>query len=156
MKPVRTAAIAGLVLAVFGLPVAAYALTGSDDPSTPTTTHASSPADDDDATESAEPTEADETDEPGDDATGSGHADDSSAAGRAHAAAMKAWAQCVAKAAGQKKTAPRTGPPKLACGDKPMPPGLAKHLADHTGPYAAGKGGPGKSAHAKKHARPTS
>jgi hypothetical protein len=53
---------------------------------------------------------------------------------------MKAWAHCVAEAASGQKSGERSGPPKDACGDKPMGPGRARHLADHTGPFAPGHG----------------
>jgi hypothetical protein len=61
--------------------------------------------------------------------TGTEQAAAASAAGRAHAEAMRAWAQCVAEAASGPKTVGAPVPPKLACGEKPMGPGRARHLA---------------------------
>jgi hypothetical protein len=151
MKPVRTAVLAAVVLAAFGLPATAYALAAADDDTATTpasTPHPKAPA----GTEAAEP-----DDDAGEDASedaGEDKADDASAAGRAHAEAMKAWAHCVAEAASGPKTGARTGPPKLACGDKPMAPGLAKHLAAGTGPFAPGKHHAQKQkAHGKAHGR---
>jgi hypothetical protein len=56
------------------------------------------------------------------------HGADASAPGRAHADAMRAWARCVAAAASNADKAPV--PPKTSCGDKPAPPGRAKHDRD--------------------------
>jgi hypothetical protein len=66
---------------------------------------------------------------------------DPSSAGRAHADAMTAWARCVAAAASGPKADVAPVPPKTACGDKPAPPGWAKHGRD---------GSPGNSGHAMK------
>ena len=149
MKPVRAAAVTGLVLAVFALPVTAYALAGTDDdPGTPpATAHTKHPK----ATAPADPAETEESDEAGD--AGTEGPDAHSAAGRAHAEAMKTWARCVAESASGPKTGIRTGPPKLACGDKPMGPGRAKHLAAGTGPFAPGRGATQKQKHATQHGR---
>jgi hypothetical protein len=66
---------------------------------------------------------------------------DASAAGRAHADAMRTWARCVAAAARGPKADGAPVPPTTACGDKPAPPGWAKHGRD---------GSPGNSGHAMK------
>jgi hypothetical protein len=147
MKSVRTVGLAGLVLAAAALPVTAYALSSSDGPGTPPATvqpaadDASEPADPEDTAEA--PATA-ETDAP--DAAETGQPNPASTAGRDHAAAMKAWARCVAEAASGPKTAGSPRPPKLACGEKPMGPGRAKHLA-------AGGVTPGSSGHPKTHGK---
>lgn len=131
MTLVRTAGVAGLVLAAGALPVAAFALTSADDPhgppaGVPGAVHAT-------ASHPAEPDEtADEATEPDD--TGTGEPNPASAAGRAHAEAMKAWARCVAEAAGGPKTDGKPMPPKVACGEKPVAPGRARHLAGSEAP----------------------
>jgi hypothetical protein len=127
MKLISAAAVAGLVVAAAAAPVAALTLTdGPDHPAgvSPLAVHSTADAEpeeseaSDDATEPAEP-----------DNTGTEQAAAASAAGRAHAEAMKVWARCVADAASGPKAAGAPVPPKLACGDKPMGPGRAKHLA---------------------------
>ena len=143
MQPARAATLAGLVLAAFALPVTAYALDGTDDTGTPAAppSHSKKP----------KPTEPAKTAAPDDDATEDG--DDPSAAGRAHADAMKAWAHCVAEAASGPKAEGSPRPPKLACGDKPVGPGRAKHLAGAAeGATPPGPGHPhGKSKAHKPH-----
>lgn len=62
---------------------------------------------------------------------------DSAALGQAHAAAMQAWAQCVGDAASGQKTMTSQTPPKLACGEKPTAPGVAKQLTQQTAPTAS-------------------
>ena len=133
MRPTRTVALAGLVLVAVVAPVGAFALTAAPDHQ-PGTSPAAAPHADD--TQGVDP----ESDEPGDEPTeASEPADDPTdtstpapasapgAAGRAHAEAMQAWAHCVAAAASGPKTGVRSGPPKLACGDKPVGPGRAAH-----------------------------
>jgi len=121
----RGTTLAALVLAALAAPVTAFALSSGTDghqahPSTPAATHTVAPEADDetDETEGAEPQDAE-----------SGTPNPASAPGRAHAEAMKAWAHCVAEAASGPKTTTSPIPPKTACGDKPMAPGRAKHLA---------------------------
>jgi hypothetical protein len=139
MMLTRTAALAALVLVAAAAPAGAYVLADSTGaPGTHASPHAGKAHKD-----KHDPKHA-SSKEPGDD-SGADHAGDSSADGRAHAQAMKAWAHCVAEAASGPRTGEHAGPPKVACGEKPMPPGLAKHEADGTGPFAAGKGGPGRS-----------
>jgi len=140
MQPARAATLAGLVLAAFALPVTAYALDGTDDTGTPAAPLAHS--------KKPKPTESAKTAAPDDDATEDG--DDSSAAGRAHAEAMKAWARCVAEAASGPKAAGSPRPPKLACGEKPMGPGRAKHLAGSGAPEAT-PSAPGNSGNHEPH-----
>ena len=145
MRLVRTTSLAGLALAALALPVTAYALSSSDGPGTPSASaHASDPAEPDDT---AEPQDTEETDAP--DAPDSGQPNPASTAGRDHAAAMKAWARCVAQAASGPKAPGSPRPPKLACGEKPMGPGRAKHLA------ASGGAAPGHSGQQPKtHKKP--
>jgi hypothetical protein len=128
MKLISAAGIAGLVIAAAAAPVAALTVSGAtDDPSdaSPLAAHATSDADPDDSTE---PEDADEPAGPAH-PTGTEQAAAASAAGRAHAEAMKVWARCVADAASGPKDAAAPVPPKLACGEKPMGPGRARHLA---------------------------
>jgi hypothetical protein len=133
----RTAALAALVLVAAGAPAGAYVL--SDSAGSPGAAHASPhPGNAHHAKQHGQGADSDES---GDDETGSEHADEASAAGRAHAEAMKTWSRCVAEAASGPKTGEHTGPPKDACGVKPMPPGLARHQAAGTGPSAPGKAG---------------
>jgi len=130
MTPTRSVALAGLVLVAVVAPVSAFALTAAPDhhPGTPSAT-ASHPGD----TQSVDPRSdapGTEPTEPADDPTDSSSpapASAAGAAGRAHAVAMQAWARCVSQAAGRPKTTRPPGPPKLACGDKPMGPGRAAH-----------------------------
>jgi hypothetical protein len=149
MRPTRGITLAALVLVAVIAPASAFALTAGDDPGTPPTAAAHPGADDqaddlgdDDATEPAD-SDSDAAEGTG----GTGQAAAASAAGRAHAAAMKAWAHCVAEAASGPKTGERTGPPKLACGEKPVGPGRAAHAPDAAGNPPAGRSGvaPGKS-----------
>lgn len=119
MTPARGSVLAGLVLVALAAPAAVFAVASADDDGdrpAPATAHSTKHGHHD---KSAGP----------EDTTGSEHADDASAVGRAHAAAMKAWARCVAEAASGPKAGERTGPPKDACGDKPVGPGRAKHDA---------------------------
>lgn len=58
----------------------------------------------------------------------------SAALGQAHTAAMQAWAQCVGDAGSGQKTMTSQTPPKLACGEKPMAPGVATQLTQQTAP----------------------
>src|SRR4051794_35589272 len=152
MRPTRSATLAGLVLVAVVAPAGAFALAAGDDPAAAPTafTHPSaSPGADDETDDAAtEPAETESADTGGiDDAAQAAAA---SAAGRAHAAAMKAWAHCVSEAASGPKTGDRTGPPKAACGAKPVGPGRAEHAPDATGtPPATGKGH-GKG-HGKRH-----
>jgi hypothetical protein len=133
MKLSRPVALAALVFVAVAAPVGAFALSGDDG-------NAGS------AHHSAHAAGSDKADKAGhgaakqDHGPGREHADEASAAGRAHAEAMKTWARCVAAAASGPKTGEHAAPPKDACGDKPMAPGLAKHLAGQTGPFAPGKG----------------
>lgn len=84
-----------------------------------------------------------------------GHHDDKTASdekgdhgpGRAHAQAMQRWAHCVADAAA-KKPADKSVRPKDACGDKPLPPGLA-HGHGHGHPQDGGPHGH-RGGHPKK------
>ena len=145
----RTAALAALVLVAAAAPAGAYVL--SDAADTPGGSHASPHAGK--AHHDKQHAEGADSDEAGGDDSGE-HADDASAAGRAHAEAMKAWAHCVAAAASGPMAGERCGPPKDACGEKPMPPGLAQHQRAHTGPFAPGKGGAQeKGAHGSAHGR---
>lgn len=141
----RAGTLAALVLAALAAPVTAVALASgpggpSPHPSSPASTHAAEPEDD-----------ASDAPEPKDQETGTPNAH--SAAGRAHAAAMKAWAHCVADAASGPKSTDQKMPPKLACGEKPLGPGRAKHQAagstspGHSGDHPRGRG------HAKKSGR---
>lgn len=131
----RTAALAALVLVAAAAPAGAYVL--SDSPGASGTSRHAAQADHDKQHKTGKPDKADDQAED----QGTEHADEHAAAGQAHADAMKAWAHCVADAASGPKTGEHTGPPKIACGDKPMAPGLAKHLAAGTGPFAPGKAG---------------
>ena len=126
MRPTRTVALAGLVLVAVVAPISAFALTAAPDhhPGTPPGPHASDAQGVDPGDDPTEPTE------PADDPTDTSApapASAAGAAGRAHARAMQAWAHCVAAAASGPKTGVRSGPPKLACGDKPVGPGRAAH-----------------------------
>ena len=132
MKLTRTTALVVLLFLAVAAPVAAFAL-ADDDGDTGTSNHAIHPKKADHGTSHAKGARPDH-------ATGQERADDASGPGRAHAEAMKAWAHCVAEAASGEKSGEHTGPPKDACGDKPMGPGRARHLADHTGPFAPGHG----------------
>ena len=117
MKPSRGSALAALVLVAIAAPVTAYAVAGDDgDDSGRPAGHGSAKTHD-------KPDGAAH-------ATGKERADEASAAGRAHAEAMKAWARCVADAASGAKADDAARPPKLTCGDKPVPPGRAKHATD--------------------------
>lgn len=130
MRPTRGASLAALVLVAVAAPVAAFSLAGdADDAGTPSPS-AVSPGNSDHAKAKGKPSESTEPESE----DGSGQAAESSAAGRAHAAAMKEWARCVADAASGPKAPDAPRPPKLACGEKPMGPGKAKHLegADDT------------------------
>ena len=122
MRPTRGSVLAGLVFVAAAAPVAAFAVASGDDGDQPVSKSAHARSHD--------------KGEKADDAAGAEHADAASAPGRAHAAAMKAWARCVADAASGQKSATPAGPPKDACGDKPVGPGRAKH---------AGDGAPGRS-----------
>lgn len=128
MKPSRGTALAALVLVAVAAPFTAYAVSAGNDDARPSG-HAFGHAKHGDK-EKADKDKADKdkSDKPGH-ATGRDRAEEASAPGRAHADAMKAWAQCVAEAASGPKADDATTPPKEACGDKPMPPGLAKHAA---------------------------
>jgi hypothetical protein len=166
MKIVSAAGLAGLVLAAGALPVTAYALSAAEDPTPPpavtqhgdTTDDPESDATESDATESEAPdTEAPETDSPETD----GQPNPASTPGREHAAAMQAWAHCVGEAASGPKAPGQTMPPKLACGDKPIAPGRAKHqppvapdtsVAPDRGPAKA-KGHGKARGHAKGHGK---
>ena len=131
MRPTRTVALAGLVLVAVVAPISAFALTAAPDhhPGTPpgpqaSDTHAVGPETDEPGDEPSEAVE------PADDPTDSSSpapASAAGAAGRAHAVSMQAWAHCVAAAASGPKTGVRSGPAKLACGDKPVGPGRAAH-----------------------------
>lgn len=134
VKPSRGASLAALVLIAVAAPVAAYSL--ADDSGAPSPASVS-PGNSDHPHGRAKPPKAAEpetTDE-------AGQAAESSAAGRAHAAAMKEWARCVADAASGPKAEGAPRPPKLACDEKPMGPGRAKHLAASTDTDAPGKSG---------------
>lgn len=127
MRPTRGASLAALVLVAVAAPVAAYSLAG--DAGTPSPASVS-PGNSDLAPgqdKAKPPTDVDS--EPIDEA---GEPAEASTAGRAHAEAMKEWARCVAEAASGPKAEDAPRPPKLACGDKPMGPGKAKHLAGAT------------------------
>lgn len=130
MKVSRTTALAALVFVAVAVPVGAFALAG-DDSGPETSQHANHPGKAKHDKDKAEHKER---------GKGSDRADDASGPGRAHAEAMKKWARCVADAASGPKSGEQTGPPKAQCGDKPMPPGLARHLSAGTGPFAPGKG----------------
>jgi hypothetical protein len=138
MQPARASAVAAVVFASVGLLGGAAALTyaGHD-----TSQGASTAAAHGHHQDKHEGTQQDKQDKQ--DKADRRGGDDASAAGRAHADAMKAWARCVAAAASGPKAADASTPPKTACGDKPTPPGRAKHAAD--------SGGPGTSGH---HQRP--
>jgi hypothetical protein len=141
MKLTRTTALVVLLFLAIAAPAAAFAL-ADDDGDTGASHHATHPG----TAKHDEKPGDDDADEP-DHATAQEQADDASGPGRAHAEAMKGWAHCVAEAASGPKTGDRTGPPKDACGDKPMGPGLARHLADHSGPFAPGHGQDKQKAH---------
>jgi hypothetical protein len=139
MKLISAAAVAGLVVAAAAAPVAALTLTnGPDHPAdvSPLAAHSTADAEPEESEASEDASEPAGPDHP----TGTEQAAAASAAGRAHAEAMKVWAHCVAEAASGPKTAGAPVPPKLACGDKPMGPGRARHLAqlpDQATPDAA-------------------
>lgn len=153
MQVSRTTALAALVFVAVAVPVGAYALAGDD--SGPDTsrhaTHAANAKHDKDHDKD----KAEGKSNAGHDGRGKGsdRADDASGPGRAHADAMRKWAHCVAEAAGGQKSGEQTGPPKDQCGDKPMPPGLAKRLSAGTEPFAPGSGRDQK-AHPNSHAYP--
>lgn len=132
MRPTRGASLAALVLVAVAAPVAAYSL--ADDSGAPAPASVSPGNSDHAKGKNKAPKDA----EPGDD---SGQAADASAAGQAHAEAMKEWARCVAEAASGPKAQDAPRPPKLACGEKPMGPGKAKHLAGVDDADAPGKSG---------------
>ena len=129
MKLTRGTALAALLLVALAAPVAAYSLSDdggdADEPTAAVT-----------KTKSAKPDKPDKAEHK----KGTHRADEASAAGRAHAEAMRAWAQCVAEAARGPKADDAPTPPKLACGDKPLGPGRAKHLAANGG-VAPGRSG---------------
>jgi hypothetical protein len=126
MKPTRATVLAGLVLVAGAAPVTAYAVAGgSNDAGSSHSSVGHQKVHD----QAAKP----------DHATGQDRADEASAPGQAHAEAMKAWAHCVADAASGPKTGERTGPPKDACGDKPVGPGRAKHADDDAKPGKSGE-----------------
>jgi len=133
MRPTRTVALAGLVLVAVVAPVGAFALTAAPDhhPGTPPAVVPHADDSQGDGPQSDEPgDDPTEPAEPADDPTDTSSpapASAAGAAGRAHALAMQAWAHCVAAAASGPKTGVRSGPPKLACGDKPVGPGRAAH-----------------------------
>jgi hypothetical protein len=129
MKLTRTTALAALLFVAVAAPAGAFALAGDDGDSG--TSHHATHHEEAKHDKAAKPKHT----------TGEEHADEASAPGRAHAEAMKAWAHCVADAASGPKTGEHTGPPKDACGDKPVGPGRAKHesAAPSHGP-PAGKG----------------
>jgi hypothetical protein len=131
MKLTRTTALVVLLFLAVAAPVTAFAL--ADDGDAGTSNHATHPGNSDHGRSHDKGAKPDH-------ATGQESADDASGPGRAHAEAMKAWAHCVAEAASGQKSGEHSGPPKDACGDKPMGPGRARHLADHTGPFAPGHG----------------
>ena len=136
MKLTRTTALAALLFVALAAPAAAFAL-ADDDPGT--AHHAKH---DKSGHEKAKGDKAPKSEH----ATGEDRADEASAPGRAHAEAMKAWAQCVGEAASGQKTEEQSGPPKDACGDKPVSPGRAKHEADRPTPPGLSKDHPrGKS-----------
>jgi hypothetical protein len=128
MQLSRTSALAALLFVALAAPAGAYALAG-DDGDSGTAHHATKQ---DGAKQ--------DKDDKADHSPGVEHADEASGPGRAHAEAMRKWAHCVADAASGPKAGERTGPPKERCGEKPMAPGLARHLAAGTGPFAADKG----------------
>jgi hypothetical protein len=138
MNTVRAAGLAGLALVATALPVAAYALTeGAGPTSSPRVRPAALDATDRAEPEPAEPAEVEAVDDEAAEPAGPGHPGQ---AGRAHAAAMKAWARCVADAASGPRAPGSTTPPKLACPDKPLGPGRARH-AGATGPGKSGQHG---------------
>lgn len=118
MRPTRGTILAAALVVTLAAPAATYAVASADD-SRP----AAHKAKHDDHGKPQHP-------------TGTEHAADASTPGRAHAAAMRAWAHCVAEAASGPKSGDHSGPPKDACGDKPVAPGRAKH---------AGAEAPGRS-----------
>lgn len=134
MRPTRGASLAALVLVAVAAPVAAYSL--ADDSGTPSPASVS-PGNSDHAKGKGKPSKAAEPESADED----GQAAESSAVGRAHAEAMKEWARCVAEAASGPKAEDAPRPPKLACGEKPMGPGKAKHLAGADDADAPGKSG---------------
>lgn len=126
MQPARASAIAAVVFASVGLLGGAAALTYASQDTSQDATTAAAHGNKDKAKDH--------------DKGSKGDGADSSAAGRAHADAMKAWARCVAEAASGPKADDATMPPKTACGDKPVPPGRAKHgdSADSDSPGKSG------------------
>jgi hypothetical protein len=130
MKLTRTTALAALLFVALAAPAAAFAR-ADDDPGT--AHHAKH-----DKAERDKAAKGDKASKP-DHATGEVRADEASAPGRAHAEAMKAWAQCVGEAASGPKAEEQSGPPKVACGDKPMGPGRARHEADRPTPPGLSK-----------------
>ena len=136
MKLTRTTALAALLLVALAAPAAAFAFAGDNSGTTHRVGH------DDAKHDKAKHDKAAKSEH----ATGEERADEASAPGRAHAEAMKAWAQCVGEAASGPKTEEQSGPPKDACGDKPVGPGRAKHEADRQTPPGLSKDHPrGKS-----------
>lgn len=149
MQVSRTTALAALVLVALAAPVGAFAL-ADDDSGSGVSQHATHPG------KAKHEKHARHDDARHEDAEGEDRADDASGPGRAHAEAMKKWARCVAEAASGPKSAKLTGPPKDQCGQKPPPPGLARHLAAGTGPSAPGKGHAKHGSHAGGLGRPFS
>jgi len=137
MVPTRGSMLAGLVFVAVAGPVTAYAVSTDDpEPAPPVTTHGHSHA-------------APKTPKP-EHTTGTEHAAEASAPGRAHAEAMKEWARCVAEAASGPKAEDASIPPKLACGDKPISPGRAKH-SPAAPPESPGRSGDHPSDHGRGH-----
>lgn len=125
MKPSRGRTLAALVLVAVAAPLTAYAVSAGEDDTRPPG-HAVGHDKHGDKADKGHRADKADKDKAGH-STGRGQGDEASAPGRAHADAMKEWARCVADAASGQKSSGSTTPPKEACGDKPMPPGRAKH-----------------------------
>ena len=135
MKLTRTTALAALLLVALAAPAAAFAFADDNSGTTHRVGH-------DGKHDKAKHDKAAKPEH----ATGEERADEASAPGRDHAEAMKAWALCVVEAASGPKSEELSGPPKDACGDKPVGPGRAKHEADRQTPPGLSKDHPrGKS-----------
>jgi hypothetical protein len=127
MKPSRGTTLAALVLVAVAAPLTAYAVSAGQDDTRPPGHAVGHDKHGDKADKGHKPEKADKDKNKADHSTGRAQGDEASAPGRAHADAMKEWARCVADAASGQKAGASTTPPKEVCGDKPIPPGRAKH-----------------------------
>jgi hypothetical protein len=120
VKVSRGTTLAALVLVAVAAPVTAFALADDSNDATRGAPHSAKADKDSKANKGDKPDKADKSE-------GKARGHEKAAPGRAHAEEMKEWARCVAEAASGPKTGEHTGPPKEACGEKPVGPGRAKH-----------------------------